>query len=174
MWRTISLVALVGLTGCDDGAPTRAEHEAALARIDAMEQRIDALEAELENPRIHLDELIEAVLEYPDLKIPVPEVAASPDLRDPFAGHDEKPVEPPPLRVTITDAGLTIGGEVLDTEQARDRFAKEARRDPRPRLVLLAKPEVPYQRVIEVMDAAREQGLDDVMLTAQMHGEPTE
>ena len=71
--------------------------------------------------------------------------------------------EPSPVAASLTvslaaDGTLSVNDEVLPGPSWRDRLAEAARRDPGTELHLRADERVPYGRVAEVLEAARQAG----------------
>lgn len=154
------LVVTILLPGCggEPGVP-RAEHEALLQRLDAMDQRVDALEEALAKGPTTASE-----------RAPAPH---DPSLgRFPAIPEDAELGEPSPtlaLRVTLT--GLEVDGKVLTREAAEAHFREVARTAPSTRLMVVADPGVSHGAVIDALDLAREAGLTEVAMSARLHGE---
>lgn len=148
-------LALLG-PGCskDPGVP-RAEHEALLQRLDAMDRRLDALEERLgERPAA------EALPAFPD---------------DPFARMPavaEAVAEPgPTITVKLSAAGIEIEGRAVAQEDVSARLRELSRASPNARLSLVTEPDVSYDAMVKLMDLAKEAGIDEVAISARVHGE---
>jgi hypothetical protein len=157
-YDVLALVASILVSGCG-GEPgvSRAEHEALLQRLDAMDRRLDALE--------------EALATTPAPVDPMPAPPA--DLVDPFRSglgtHASTKATTLALRVTIT--GLEIDGKPLTREDAAARFRDVARTAPGTRLMVVTEPGVPHGAVVDALDLAREAGLTEIAMSARLHGE---
>ncbi|MCA9711647.1 MAG: hypothetical protein KDK70_37775 [Myxococcales bacterium] len=139
--------------GSGDSAPTRADHEALLQRLDAMDRRLDALEQARDRAEAEPSEA--------DPLRPVPRIA-------PLLPDDAPPVAAT-LRVELHPLGLRIEGEDVTHAQARARFERTAAEQPETRLVVLAEPGVPHRAVVELLDLAREAGLEQIAMSARVH-----
>jgi hypothetical protein len=134
------------------------EHEALLQRLDAMDQRLDALE--------------DAVAERPtadERSVPPRRDPLGPPGGGPVAAAD--PELAPTLSVRITTGGLELDGKAVAREDVLARFREVADKAPGTRLTVLAEPDVPYDVVVRTLDLAREAGLTDVAMSARVHGE---
>jgi hypothetical protein len=154
---TLVIAILVG-PGCggEPGVP-RAEHEALLQRLDAMDRRLDAIEGAIGDAS--------GARPAPDpWAVLPPGDALAPPSPTPDDGR-----EPPTLAVRITLGGLELDGKPIAREDARARFREVARTAPRTRLTVLADPGVPYDTVVDALDLAREAGLTDIAMSARIH-----
>lgn len=142
--------------GCG-GEPgvTRAEHEALLQRLDAMDRRLDALEEEIAKEPARVDTM------------PAPPS----DLVDPFRPDSSPDTKPAALALRITPTGLEVDGKALTREQAEARFREVARTAPDTRLMVVTEPGVPHGTVVDALDLARAAGLTQLALSARLHGE---
>ncbi len=123
-----------------------------------MEQRLDVLE--------------DAASKDPSPQRVASEVAIPVPPRLPTTAQD--PAVATSLHVHVRADGIALDGKDLTMEQAEDRFAAVAKARPETRLVVLAEPEVPYARMIEVLDLAREAGLEDIAMSVRVHGSDEE
>ncbi|MCX4242226.1 ExbD/TolR family protein [Paraliomyxa miuraensis] len=143
----------LGPFGCG-GEPEvgRSEVQALLQRLDAMERRLDALE------------------QPPPAASPTSAVPMTAPLADPFARPSVGPAAAKSLHVTVTPTGLSIDGRDLTRDQARRRFESAAAEIPPPRLVVVAESSVSHAAMVDVLDLAHEAGLEDVAMSARIHG----
>lgn len=145
--------------GGDPGVP-RAEHEALLQRLDAMDERLDALEDAIEGA-------VARGASPSERAVPMPNALGLPG---PFPVPDGAE-RSPTLSVRITLGGIELDGKAFTRDDARAHLREVARTAPSTRIALLAEPDVPYDAVIEAMDLAREAGLTDIAISARVHGE---
>lgn len=76
----------------------------------------------------------------------------------------------PSLHVNVRASGISVDGKILTQEDAVKRFREAGRQQPPPRLVMLAEPDVPHARMVEVMDLAKEAGLTHISMSAKFSG----
>jgi biopolymer transport protein ExbD len=134
------------------------EHEALLQRLDAMDERLDALEDAIA-PRPASEDLppapVAEVLERPAASAAAVAEAATPTLA---------------VRITA-GGGVELDGKAVAREDVLARFREVADKAPGTRLTVLAEPDVPYDVVVRTLDLAREAGLTDVAMSVRVHGE---
>jgi hypothetical protein len=154
----VVVVAPILLAGCGgEAGVSRAEHEALLQRLDAMDRRLDVLEdARAQEPAV-----AGRAPPRDELGPPLPTVAAVAAIAEP----------PPTLAVRLTTSGIEIDGHTVPRERVLDLFRDVALIQPGTRLTVLAEPGVPYAAVVDAMDLARQAGLTDIAMTARIHGE---
>ncbi len=131
-----------------------------LQRLDSMERRLDELEdaraAALEDIVPSDDELTS-----PDSTITLPRAEPS--------GDESQPL----VTVHIDDVGVMVNGLRVTDDEADDRFAEVARTAPETRLVVVAERDVPHEKVVAVLDRAKQAGLQHIAISVRVPGKPT-
>ncbi len=130
-----------------------------LQRLDHMERRLDTLEAPA------------SVGAHPSPAGPGLELPSTQDIVLPPATPDQDRDAAPILSIHLAAEGLFLNGKRLSREAAQERLARVAREAPGTRLVVMSEPEVRHERVVEILDMARAQGLTDVAMSVRVHGE---
>lgn len=147
-------ITLLG-PGCggEPGVP-RAEHEALLQRLDAMDRRVDALEEAMQKRPTAVEVMVPP--ERDPLGLPTPRAPG---------------VDAPTVTVHVTATSVEIDGKVVADADLSARFREIAAAAPGTRLTLMSEPDAPYQAIVHAMDVAREAGLTDVAMAVRVHGE---
>lgn len=135
-----ALIALLAASGCATGDYAQSKD------IEELRQEIAALRAEVK-------ELKQAAVLSEPRKMELPKVAVAPLEVD--AKH---------LVISITEDGkIYLAAREVAPEKLTEELKAAATRDPRLRVVLRADNEVPYKRVVEVMDLAKSAGIEDIV-----------
>ena len=114
--------------------------------IEELRQEIAALRAEVK-------ELKQAAVLSEPRKIELPKVAIAP--REVDAQH---------LVISITkDDKLYLAAQEVTPEKLTEEIKSAATKDPKVRVVLRADNDVPYKKIVEVMDLAKAAGAEDIV-----------
>jgi|YelNatPaOPRAMG01_1025707.scaffolds.fasta_scaffold18372_7 biopolymer transport protein ExbD len=84
------------------------------------------------------------------------------------------PQEQTQIAIFITkDGKVYLGGEELTVERLLDRLTEEAQRNQKIVVIVSGDRNVPYGKVIDVLDAVRLSGLDYIALAAELKSPPS-
>jgi len=83
------------------------------------------------------------------------------------------PTEQTQIAIFITKQGdVYLGGEKVSVEKLLDKLTEEAQRNSKIVVIVSGDRDVPYGRVVDVLDAVRLSGLDYIALAAELKSPP--
>lgn len=156
----IVVASLAGFALVDalDDTPEPADELAAFSReqVEQARARKEAYLREQRAARAYGDDEVAPLTGHDGVVIVEPPAGGvAIDLPKP---PDDDPA--PPLTISIADdGGLFVGGDAVDEDELARRFRDLAILDPEARIVFAADRDVPYARVVRLMDAAKTAGL---------------